>query len=122
MTFENCYFVQFYLENNLVVPVWDRPLEQVVSKKYPNTDPFWTLPKPSKFGYKQHKNATHWGIFDLSKRDPKCVYKSEFKKNSTVKLQLRGLFLSHRMRNEYFSFRISRYETVAQMLELSAKG
>ena len=116
MTFDNYYLVQFYIHNNSVVPVWERKLHSFASKLHPTATPFFAPERGSKYGYKKIHNATHWGLFQVVDDEPKLVVHEEFKKNSRFKKQMDNKMYIHlRMKNEFFSFMISSYESFKQM-------
>jgi hypothetical protein len=116
MTFDNYYLVQFYIQNNSVVPVWERKLQSFVSKLHPTAAPFLAPEKSSKYGYKKIRNATHWGLFQIIDDEPKLVVHEQFKKNSRFKKQMDNkMYIHFRMKNELFSFMISNYESYKHM-------
>ncbi len=116
MTFDNCYFVQFYIdENNTVVPVNEKKLVYTKSKKYDGLS-FWCPEKGTKFGYYKFPSATHWGIFELKNNTPKLLIHAEFPPQHTKNnmYSLRKHYVVLRYINKYFKFRISDFRTIKE--------
>jgi hypothetical protein len=122
MDFNNCHFVQFTINDGLVVPLKDHPFVYKTSTRIPTADPFLTLPSPSKSGFKIKTPATHWGIFDMSNDQPECLVYQPFTRHSSFRHELRENHLLVVIKGDYFTVRITKHKTIYAMIAAQTKG
>ena len=118
---ENCHFVQFSInQDGTINPLWESDLRLIDSPRY--HDAMFMGCRGSKFGTRIVKDATHWGIFDLTKPNkPTLVCHNTIPPKSPLNkiYEARGNYVAIKNTGSYLKFYISQHKSVKELVKRS---